>query len=120
MRHLSQKIMFPCGLLMMSFASMGVSAAVAASNGEVATYRVNYADLDIGHRAGADVLFARIKSAARRVCEPVAANAPYRYEQATEKSCVDKAIADAVADVGSPMLTDVYLGRAPTIKVAQK
>jgi UrcA family protein len=119
MRHLTQKIVFPCGLLMMSFASMGASAAVAADAG-VATYRVNYADLDLGHRAGADALFARIKSAARRVCEPVAASAPSRFEQAPEKSCVDKAIADAVADVGSPLLTDIYLGREATIKIAQK
>lgn len=120
MRHLNQKMMLPCGLLMMSFVSMGASAAVSASDDEVPTYHVNYADLDLGHRAGADALFARIKSAARRVCEPVAASAPFRFAQAREKSCMDKAIADAVADVRSPLLTDVYLGRSPTIKIAQK
>jgi UrcA family protein len=120
MRHLNQKVIFPCGLLMMSFVSMGASAAVPASEGEVPTYHVNYADLDLGHRAGADALFARIKSAARRVCEPVAASAPFRFAQAREQSCMDKAIADAVADVRSPLLTDIYLGRASTIKIAQK
>ena len=120
MRHLNQKMMFPCGLLMMSFASLGASAAVPASGGEVPTYRVKYADLDLGHRAGADVLFARIKSAARRVCEPVAASEPFLFARALQQSCMDKAIADAVADVGSPLLTDIYLGRASTIKIAQK
>ena len=120
MRHLNQKVMFPCGLLMMSFASMGAFAAIPASVGEVPTYHVNYADLDLGHRAGADVVFARIKSAARRVCEPVAASAPFRFARAREKSCMDKAIADAVAAVRSPLLTDIYLGRAPTVKIAQK
>lgn len=120
MRHLNQKAMFPCGFLMMSFVSMGASAAVPASDGEVPTYHVNYADLDLGHRAGADALFARIKSAARQVCEPVAPSAPFRFAQAREKSCMDKAIADAVADVRSPLLTDIYLGRVSTIKIAQK
>ena len=120
MRHLNQKVMFPCGLLMMSFVSMGASAAVPASDGEVPTYHVNYADLDLANRAGANALFARIQSAARRVCEPVAASAPFRFAQAREKSCMDKAIADAVADARSPLLTDIYLGRASTIKIAQK
>ena len=120
MRHLNQKLIFPCGLLMMSFASMGASAAVPVSGGEVPVYHVNYADLDLGHRAGADALFARIKSAARRVCEPVAKREPFRFAQAREQSCMDKAIADAVADVRSPLLTDIYLGGASTIKIAQK
>jgi UrcA family protein len=120
MRHLNQKFIFPCGLLlMMSLASMGASAAVPASDSEVPTYHVNYADLDLGYRAGADALFARIKSAARRVCEPVASG-PFRFAQVREKSCMDKAIAAAVADVRSPLLTDSYLGRASTIKIAQK
>jgi UrcA family protein len=120
MRHLNQKVMFPCGLLMMSFASTGASAAVPASGGEAPAYHVNYADLDLGHRAGADALYVRIQSAARRVCEPVAANAPFRFALAREERCMDKAIADAVADVRSPLLTDIYLGRAATIKIAQK
>jgi len=120
MRHLNKKLMLPCGLLMMSFASMSATAAVLASDDEVPTYRVNYADLDVGHRAGADALFARIKSAARRVCEPVAKSATFRFTQVREKSCMDKAIADAVTDVRSPLLTDIYLGKASTIKIAQK
>lgn len=120
MSHLSQKVMFPSGLLMMLLASMSASAAVPASDTEVRTYHVNYADLDLGRRAEAYTLFARIKSAARRVCEPVAASAPFRFAQAREKSCVDKAIADAVADVRSPMLTNIYLGGTSTIKIAQK
>jgi UrcA family protein len=120
MRHLNRKTMFPCGVLMMSLASMGASAAVPPSGGEVPTYHVNYADLDLGHRSGAAALFARIRSAARRVCEPAAASVEFRFAQVREKSCMDKAIADAVADVSSPLLTDIYLGRASTIKVAQK
>lgn len=120
MRHLNPKLAFPCGLLMISFAAMGASAAAPASGDEVPVYHVNYADLDLGHRMGADALFARIKSAARRVCEPVAESEPFRFAQMREQSCREKAIADAVADVGSPLLTDAYLGRASTVKIAQK
>jgi UrcA family protein len=120
MRHLNQKLAFPCGLLMMSLASMGASAAAPASGGEVPVYHVNYADLDLAHRAGADALFARIKSAARRVCEPAAESEPFRFAQLREQRCIEKAIADAVADVGSPLLTDAYLGKASTITIAQR
>jgi UrcA family protein len=120
MRHLNQKLIFPCGLLMLSLASMGAPAAVPASGEQVPVYHVNYADLDLGHRAGADALFARIKSAARRVCEPVAKSEPIRFAQAREQSCKEKAIADAVADVGSPLLTGVYLGGAPRIEMAKR
>jgi UrcA family protein len=120
MRHLNQKMNFPCGLLMMSLASMGVSAAVPPSGDEVPTYHVNYADLDLDHQAGADALFARIRSAARRVCEPLAASMDFRFAQTREKSCMDKAIADAVAGVRSPLLTDIYLSSASTTKMAQK
>jgi UrcA family protein len=120
MRHLNHKMQFPRGLLMMSLASMGASAAVPPSGGEVPTYHVNYADLDLDHQAGADALFARIRSAARRVCAPVTASVEFRFAQAREKSCTDKAISDAVADVHSPLLTDIYLGRASTIKMAHK
>jgi UrcA family protein len=120
MRHLNQKMQFPCGLLMMSLASMGASAAVPPSGGEVPTYHVNYADLDLNRQAGADALFARIRSAARQVCEPVAASVDFRFARAREKSCMNKAISDAVADVRSPLLTDIYLGRASTINMAQK
>ena len=63
--------------LMTSFAAMGASAAAPASGDEVPVYHVNYTDLDLGHRAGADALFARIKSAARGVCEPVAESEPF-------------------------------------------
>ena len=120
MRHLNQKLMLPCGLLMMSFAAMGAPAAVPAAVGEVPTYHVNYADLDLSHRAGAAALFARIRSAARLVCEPVAGSLWSPFAQLREKSCMDKAIADAISDVGSPLLTDIYLGKASTIKIAQK
>jgi UrcA family protein len=120
MRHPNQRVMFPCGLLVMSLVSMGAAAAVPASDDEVPTYHVNYADLDLGHTAGAESLFARIKSAARRVCEPVAASAPFPFAQVREKNCMDKAIADAVANVHAPLLTSIYLGRASTIVIAQK
>jgi hypothetical protein len=33
---------------------------------------------------------------------------------------MEKAIADAVADVDSPLLTGVYLGEAPTIEMAKR
>jgi UrcA family protein len=120
MRDLNRKLMIPCGFLLMSWISTGASAAVPASAGELPTYHVNYADLNLGNPAGARRLFARIQSAARQVCQPVVDHTAFRFAQARDKSCMDKAIAEAVADVHSRLLTDVYRGRSSAIKVARK
>jgi UrcA family protein len=67
---------------------------------------VSYADLNLSNTAGAAALYARIKSAARVVCEPqlnreLAMNTNY-------KRCVDEAIGRAVADVNAPVLVALY------------
>lgn len=67
---------------------------------------VRYADLDIGHKAGAEQLYHRIRAAAREVCEPqlsrVLITGP-SYEH-----CVTDAIGRAVAEVNAPALETLY------------
>jgi len=46
-------------------------AAAAEMTVDVATRVVHFADLDLTRSAGVAVLYARIKSAARQVCEPI-------------------------------------------------
>jgi len=120
MRHFIRKSAIPCSLLVVFLASMNASASEPGTEGEVSTYRVKYADIDLTRRQGAETLFGRIRSAARRVCEPVAVSAPFRFALASEVRCIDQAIAGAVAQVDSPLLTDLYLGKpSSTIKIAQ-
>jgi UrcA family protein len=119
MRHVTQKAAIHCSLLLGLFASMSVSAAEPESQFPAA--RVSLAGLDLAHRQGIELLYTRIRSAARQVCEPVAASAPYRFAQLDEQSCVNRAIAGAVAKVNSPLLTAVYHGdTSSTIMIAQK
>lgn len=118
MRHLTQKAAIPCSLLVVLFASTGVSAAQATS--EVPTARVSLAGLDLAQRQGVELLYARIRSAARQVCAPVAASESYPFAQLAEQRCIDNATARAVSRVNSPMLTAIQRHEASPTMIAQK
>jgi UrcA family protein len=81
-------------------ATLGV--ATAAPSDSPPTVRVNYADLDLTTEQGARVLYGRIVAAAELVC-------PYAEMQNLtlywkSRVCQKRAIAEAVAHVGSPRL----------------
>jgi UrcA family protein len=91
-------------------ATLGCSAALAspASAGidQPATYVVRFADLDLSRIDGAATVYTRIRSAARQVCTSLEGRdlgllVKYR-------ACVDKAIADAVASVNRPLLSQYH------------
>lgn len=81
---------------------------------------VSYRDLNLTWSEGASVLYGRIKAAAGRVCNSDGGRDLRAVDET--KMCVDKAIADAVAQVNHPMLTDYYFARfgkiAPVPKIA--
>lgn len=66
---------------------------------------VSYADLDLGHEAGARALLMRIKSAAKRVCgsEP-----DPRVVDRSYSRCVDSALDRAVAEVNRPAVNALH------------
>ncbi len=91
-------------------ATLGCSAALAspASAGidQPATYVVRFADLDLSRIDGAATVYTRIRSAAHQVCTSLEGRdlgllVKYR-------ACVDKAIADAVASVNRPLLSQYH------------
>ena len=91
---------FLCGALTLG----ALQASAGATTDEAPpSQRVSYADLDISKPAGAKVLYNRITSAARRVCGSSG------FESLTVKHlldrCIDRAIDNAVKDVGSPALS---------------
>jgi UrcA family protein len=88
---------------------LGSSEASAASPGAGRTVTVNYRDLNLSTIDGAIKLYERLKGAARTVCDgPLTGVAAYQEW----RSCYDAAMADAVAKVGSPLLTAVHRGPA--------
>jgi UrcA family protein len=88
----------------------GPVSALAASSGrldDVPSRKVKYGDLDLSRDAGAAALFARIKTAAREVCEPV--DVVFLNLVRQRYNCSQDAIARAVADVNEPLLTSYFL-----------
>ena len=85
-----------------------VAHADEAANG-VPTRTVHYSDLDINTRAGAAVLYARIRNAAQQVCGNV--DSRQLVVSAAVKACVNRAIYTSVRSVNSPRLTSVYNSR---------
>ena len=101
---------------------MGSALAAAGElTADVRARVVQFADLDLTRSAGVTVLYARIKSAAREVCEPINARA-LAASQAAHK-CAAESIARAVADVNAPALTGYHLaktGRKITVALRQQ
>ena len=88
-----------------TFLSAGASAAPPAEQGR--SVRVNYADLNLASAAGTAALYGRIKRAAGLVCG--AGSDPIQLQRhLVWRACVDGAIANAVATVGSPRLTALH------------
>jgi UrcA family protein len=90
------------------------SAAQAADSGESADQKtVGYADLNLTDVKGVQVLYWRLDSAAKTVC-----NMPDRRElarAANARQCVDQAMVQAIATVNNPLLTSLYLAKTGTM-----
>jgi UrcA family protein len=101
------KIAISCTLFAVLMGSLNAVAAAGESDNELPKRVVHFADLDLTRNAGVAVLYARIRFAAREVCEPV----DERIWQSivARDRCVTQAIARAVADVNVPTLTSYHL-----------
>ncbi|MBV8784088.1 MAG: UrcA family protein [Gammaproteobacteria bacterium] len=70
---------------------------------EVAKITVKFGDLNVSSPDGAATLYTRIRQAAQTVCHQA-------DPLWNTRSCIDKAIADAVTKVNQPALFTVYNG----------
>jgi UrcA family protein len=73
------------------------------------TYTVRFADLNVSTLEGAKQLHTRLRHAAKVVCEPLE-TAPLWHSDQYEV-CMNKAIADAVASVNRPLLSQYHRSR---------
>ncbi len=92
-------------------AVIGCSAAHASSNDQSATkerhqYVVRYADVDLSKIDGAITVYSRIRQAANGVCESLDSRVLGLVEK--HRACVNQAIADAVASVNRPLLSQYH------------
>ena len=84
----------------------------AADGTDVPTAIVKYADLNLASSQGATALYGRIRAAAETVCRSFDGRA--LSSQMRKHACVNKAIADAVTQVGEPGLFAVYNAKHTT------
>lgn len=93
-----------------ALAAMSVTAiSFAAPVDDVPTVAVRYDDLNLATAAGANTLYHRISSAARKVCPD-----PFSRDLlvvAASERCQAQAIAQAVREVNSPQLAMVHASR---------
>lgn len=79
-------------------------ATTTAAKKNVQREVVSYADLNLENAADAAILHKRIVTAARRVCGVYASPIPLDFSSPL-RACANDAVARAIADVNSPMLT---------------
>jgi UrcA family protein len=96
-------------------AVVGLFAAGQLPAAEPYSVTVKYNDLNLSTLAGARTLYGRISAAARSVCGYEGRSFT---DQAFWNGCYRGAVADAVAKVGSPLLTAVHTGRPADMSVA--
>jgi UrcA family protein len=82
-----------------------VSKDQSASN-ERYQYVVRYADVDLSRIDGAMTVYRRIRQAANAVCESLDSRVLGLVEK--HRACVNQAIADAVASVNRPLLSQYH------------
>jgi UrcA family protein len=86
---------------------MQIDTSRGATDLQTRRYVVRFADLDLSSEAGVKTLYRRIRSAAESVCAPLG-GARELARQAQWRACRDTAIADAVAEIDHPMLSQHY------------
>jgi UrcA family protein len=90
-------------------ASADGASNVQSMTNQYLTYVVRFSDLDVSKIEGAKTLYTRLRYAAKVVCEPLESASSWGY--ARHNACMDKAIADAVASVDRPLLSQYHQSR---------
>src|SRR5271168_1055659 len=92
--------------IMFTLVPMVMVYNAARADEPVATQRVSFKDLNLNTPEGAAVLYGRIKTAANEVCGHW--NSFDLSQIHAQQTCISGAVSRAVAQVNSPMLTNLY------------
>ena len=90
---------------------------VQATEPEVPTKTVRFADLNLETPNGAKALYHRLRVAAREVCEQSVGSDPIMSPAV--RGCIDQAIDNAVRKVNAPYLTALRFGNGD-VRLASK
>lgn len=103
---LLKRSLFPAlALASMSCVPLVAEASTRQSAPAVPSMTVSYGDLNLATPEGASILYRRIRGAARMVCGEQGRSL---FEQSLWTSCLNEAIAHAVAKVNNPRLSSVH------------
>jgi UrcA family protein len=98
---------------------VSVATVSAASTLEAPEQRtVKFGDLNLATDSGVAQLYARLRSAAREVCEPV--DVWNLTALLASKDCADRAVEQAVDDINVPLLKTYHRTQAHVATVAQR
>lgn len=94
----------------LTWGSLGVAAETVESVVNIANVTVRYADLDLNTSAGAEELYARLRTAARRVCNVAEARA--LGDAMRSKACYQQVLGAAVTNVKSPTVDALHRAKS--------
>ena len=102
-----------------ALALVTVATVSAASSLDSPPQRiVKFGDVNLATESGVAVLYSRIRSAAREVCEP--GNVWNIGALLASKECTDRAIERAVEDINAPLLNSYHRTRSQVSELAQR
>jgi UrcA family protein len=88
---------------LLAVAAVAAPGVHAADQGDPLTKKVTYGDLDLNSTKGVEVLYARLRGAARDVCVPFEGR-DLNYRILWDK-CYDHALSAAVSAINKPAVT---------------
>jgi len=115
-RLLKMKLLAAAAFIATYLSPLGAVAYAVNALDEPPTRVVEFGDLDLNRDVGVAALYARIKSAAREVCEPLDAWSLRLLRQRFD--CREDALGRAVADVNSPALSAYLLTKKKAVAPA--
>lgn len=93
-------------LIAVSLLACAATAAAASPASELPSVEVRYADLDLSKPAGVQVLYRRIRAAAREVCGSLELRSPRQTRR--WQDCYDGSLEKAVALADQSTLTALH------------
>jgi UrcA family protein len=115
----ASRAMTICFAAFLGFNAVDASAAspsnVPSATDALLKYVVRFHELDLSKIEGVTTLYARLRYAARVVCDPFESREMWVAKK--QRACMDKAIADAVASVNRPLLSQYHNLRTKGDKV---
>jgi UrcA family protein len=93
-----------------------IGCGAAQASNERHQYVVRFADVDLSRIDGAMTVYGRIRQAANSVCESLDSRVLGLMEK--HRACVNQAVADAVASINRPLLSQYHQLRTKGDKAA--